>query len=77
MRISNQKWYVTEWWNFPSTELDKCDWIDKFQLNKDNVPQAAMANESSPQVTLTLLRKDCPDAPSKKSKKRWSEQVNF
>lgn len=46
MRIWNQKWYVTEWWNFPSTELDKCDWIDKFQLNKDNVPQAAMANES-------------------------------
>lgn len=53
----------------PLSELESSDWLKRFLHKKDNVPQA-MANESSPPVTPTLPRKDCPNAPFKKPKKR-------
>jgi hypothetical protein len=52
----------------PPSELEKSDWLELFMQNKDNEP-LAMANESSPLASSTLLRKDSPKAPRKKFKK--------
>jgi hypothetical protein len=53
----------------PSAKLEKSDWLEKFLQKPDNVP-LALANESSPPVTPTLPRKNCPNLPSKKPNKK-------